>query len=95
MPPRPTYHAGKQLPVVIAGHPSGAVELKPAVLAGSHAQQARVDLRQRRALGQSRAPVMTEAQDPRAPAPKARLSPTLMLQESVQPALAQTRPAFS
>lgn len=41
-----TYHTGEQLPVVVAGHPSGAVELKPAVLAGSHAQQARVDLPQ-------------------------------------------------
>lgn len=45
--PRPTYHAGEQLPIVVAGHPSRAVELEPAVLAGPHAQQARVHLRQR------------------------------------------------
>lgn len=42
--PNLTYHAGEQLPVIIAGHPSGAVELKPAILASPHAQQARVDL---------------------------------------------------
>lgn len=40
----PMYHAGKQLPVIVAGHPSGAVELEPAILAGPHTQQARVDL---------------------------------------------------
>lgn len=45
---RSTYHAGKQLPIIVAGHPSGAVELKPAVFAGPHTQQARVHLWQRR-----------------------------------------------
>lgn len=38
------YHAGKQLPIIITGHPSGAVELEPAILACPHTQQARVDL---------------------------------------------------
>lgn len=41
----PAYHAGKQLAVVVTGHPSGAVELEPAVFARPHAQQARVHLR--------------------------------------------------
>lgn len=40
----PTYHAGKQFPIIVTGHPSGAVELEPAILARPHAQQARVDL---------------------------------------------------
>jgi hypothetical protein len=38
------YHAGEQLPVIITGHPSRAVELEPAIFAGPHTQQARVDL---------------------------------------------------
>lgn len=40
----PTYHAGKQLPVIITGHPSRAVELEPAILACPHAQLTGVDL---------------------------------------------------
>lgn len=38
------YHAGKELSIIITGHPSRAVELEPAILAGPHTQQARVDL---------------------------------------------------
>lgn len=38
------YHAGKELSIIITGHPSRAVELEPAILAGTHTQQARVDL---------------------------------------------------
>lgn len=51
-----TYHTGKQLPVVITRHPSGAVELEPAVFASPHAQQAGVDLPKSGEIGKVTAP---------------------------------------
>lgn len=76
---RPTYHAGEELPVIVAGHPSGAVELEPAVFAGPHAQQARVHLWQMRGTAVS----------PRGPkgdrsTVKARTSPTVKKPVSLQ-----------